>query len=281
MRKVLVNGVSLHYQQYGAGSDVILVHGLTSNLSFWVLHTVPRLMEHHRITVYDLRGHGFSGRPSTGYTSAHLADELHGLMDALGIARAHVVGHSYGGTIALHHALRYPERVNSIVVADSAITALRTYQSFGEWPLLEDVKQALGEYGVTLPENDDLFNLRTLLPQLKKVPVDQRLMAGRPRRRARMGALVATTTVLEEFDEVGELTEDRICSITSPTLALFGEHSPFRGTALFLQERLPRCRAIMLPGGGHLIPAQAAGQFSQAVREHCATVEAEAAVAGW
>ena len=88
MRKVLANGIQLHYQQHGQGPDVVLVHGVTSDLSYWLLTVVPRLAERHRVTVYDLRGHGYSDVPPAGYTSRDMAEDLRGLMDALGIERA-------------------------------------------------------------------------------------------------------------------------------------------------------------------------------------------------
>ena len=63
MPKACVNGVSLHYQQSGQGPDLVLIHGLAANLAFWFLRIVPALNKRHRVTVYDMRGHGKSGTP--------------------------------------------------------------------------------------------------------------------------------------------------------------------------------------------------------------------------
>ncbi len=99
------NQVRLHYQQFGEGPDVVLVHALTSNLAVWLATPlVYALAEQFRVTVYDLRGHGHSEAPPTGYTSADMAQDLLGLLDQLHIDRAFLVGHSFGGVIAVHAA---------------------------------------------------------------------------------------------------------------------------------------------------------------------------------
>src|SRR4051812_47072954 len=97
------NRLQQHYQQAGTRPDVVLIHGLTGDLSLWFLsQTIQTLSATRRVTAYDLRGHGYSDAPPTGYTSADYAGDLFSLMDELGIERATLVGHSFGGVIALH-----------------------------------------------------------------------------------------------------------------------------------------------------------------------------------
>ena len=99
------NGLRFHYQQAGEGPDVVLVHGVTGDLSIWFLcKAIQTLSARYRVTAYDLRGHGYSDVPPDRYTSADHAADLFALMDALGIARATVIGHSFGGAIAMHAA---------------------------------------------------------------------------------------------------------------------------------------------------------------------------------
>src|ERR1700691_2238393 len=102
MAKALVNGIHLHYQQFGEGSPIVMIHGITGNWPIWHLEIVPALMSGYRITTYDLRGHGYSDVPPTAYTTADHASDLRQLLDNLGIQRAHVMGHSFGADIALH-----------------------------------------------------------------------------------------------------------------------------------------------------------------------------------
>src|SRR5262249_39742608 len=103
---VNARGLKFHYQQSGSGPDVALVHGVTGDLSIWFLsRTIQTLSARHQVTAYDLRGHGYSDAPPTRYTSADHAEDLLAVMDALGIASAAVVGHSFGGVIAAHAAV--------------------------------------------------------------------------------------------------------------------------------------------------------------------------------
>ncbi len=273
MRKVLANGVSLHVQQHGEGSDVILVHGLTSNLAFWTLTVLPAFAKHHRVTIYDLRGHGFSDVPASGYTTLDMAADLHGLMDGLGIEHAHVIGHSFGGTIAMHHALLYPHRVDSLVATDPAIPALRKYQSFQEWPMYAEVVRQFDTYGVKLPPNGDLWDLAALLPELKNLPMQHGLRQGKTRRLTRMNRLMHETTVMVDFHEEAGLTEERIKSLSTPLLAIYGELSPFLGSCRFLEQHVASCRTLIVPGSGHLVPALAPDAFVQPVLAHIDAVE--------
>src|SRR3954454_5600622 len=82
-KAILGSGVELHYQQFGQGPDLVMIHGITGNLAIWHLEMVPALMSQFRITTYDLRGHGYSSVPPTGYTTADHATDLKNLLDHL------------------------------------------------------------------------------------------------------------------------------------------------------------------------------------------------------
>src|SRR5689334_20621076 len=105
MPKIDLHGRKFHVQQAGEGPDVVLIHGVTGDLSIWFLcRAVTELAAGHRVTAYDLRGHGYSDVPADGYTSADHAADLFALMDAIGARTARLVGHSFGGVIAAHAA---------------------------------------------------------------------------------------------------------------------------------------------------------------------------------
>src|SRR5688572_7791222 len=109
MSKVRLNGVTIHYRRIPAeGADLVLVHGLATSLTFWYTRIVPLFARDHCVTVYDLRGHGHSEMPSSGYTTADMAEDLHELLQHLDVRQAHLVGHSYGGAVALHYAILHP-----------------------------------------------------------------------------------------------------------------------------------------------------------------------------
>ncbi len=114
-----VGGVRIHYEAYGAGNPVVLVHGLGASAAAW-RRLAPYLAEAgYRVVALDLKGCGLSGRPPGDYSRKALAALVLGFMDNLGIRRARaVVGHSMGGAIALEMAASSPERLDLVSVVD-------------------------------------------------------------------------------------------------------------------------------------------------------------------
>jgi len=122
MPTVRVNGVELYYELHGSGDEVVVLNnGVIASTATWGSQ-LPALAPHYRVLLYDMRGQGQSQKWSTGgpdFTGGAHADDLAALMDALGIAQAHIAGISYGGELSLVFALRYPERCRKLIVADS------------------------------------------------------------------------------------------------------------------------------------------------------------------
>lgn len=114
-----VGGVRIHYEAYGAGDPVVLVHGLGASGAAW-RRLAPYLAEAgYRVLALDLKGCGLSARPPGDYSRGALAALVFGFMDNLGVRRARaVVGHSMGGAIALEMAVSRPERLDLVAVVD-------------------------------------------------------------------------------------------------------------------------------------------------------------------
>jgi 3-oxoadipate enol-lactonase len=113
--KVEVNGVNLWYRISGEGEPVAQIHGAGFG-HFNFDPATPELSKHFKVIDYDMRGYGQSDRPLQHYDMEVWADDLAGLMDALGIEEAHVHGTSMGGMIAIAFAGKYPERTTSVVI---------------------------------------------------------------------------------------------------------------------------------------------------------------------
>ena len=142
-----IDGRRYHYQRMGEGPDLVLIHGITGDLSIWMLcEALQSLSKAYRVTAYDLRGHGYSDAPPTGYTSADHVADLFGLMDVLEIERTSIAGHSFGGVIGAHAAVLAPERVESLVLSDPYFPALRHLEDVSKWGhwqvFCEEAKQA-------------------------------------------------------------------------------------------------------------------------------------------
>lgn len=126
MPHVTTNGIKTYYEDdpgpAGAPAEpLVLLHGFTGSITQWT-EARPLLAAERRVIVYDLRGHGHSDAPADAatYTMQAYADDLRDLLDALGIARADVLGSSFGGMVALEFAFRYPERLHALILSDAS-----------------------------------------------------------------------------------------------------------------------------------------------------------------
>lgn len=122
-RSVLAGGVRTNYHDQGQGQPVLLIHGSGPGVSAWANWrlTMPALAQDFRVIAPDMAGFGFSERkPDDVYTMQNWVAQAIGLLDALEIPRAHVVGNSFGGALALALAIAHPQRVDRLVLMGAA-----------------------------------------------------------------------------------------------------------------------------------------------------------------
>ena len=263
------DGLRLHVQQSGAGPDVVLIHGVTGDLSIWFLcKAMQELGRTHRVTAYDLRGHGYSDAPPDHYTSADHAADLAALMDTLGIARAQLVGHSFGGVIAMHAAAEMPDRVESIVLSDPYFPALRHLEDVSRWGHWQNFRQEAADAGVMLSD-EHWYDIGRFFEQVQHLDGDALLRFRQAVGLPALGRLLrlGKTTCGDDSKAVAGLTEDRIHAVPHPVLALFGEFSPFLATAQHLVDHLPDCRKALVPGAKHRAPEENPEEFLALLRE--------------
>jgi pimeloyl-ACP methyl ester carboxylesterase len=254
---VLSNGLSVHYQQVGEGPDVVMVHGITGNLAVWHLKLVPALADRYRILTYDLRGHGLSGAPPTGYSLDHMADDLCRLLDALDIERPVVVGHSYGADIGLYLAAGHPERVSEVIAIEAALPAMEQVRDHDGWIGWTYWVQALEQAGLDVPK-DKRADLRYLIRATIDMPKKWGPLKGLPRNPKPLLRLLEETSLPEEYRRIGSLTLDRIPTIETPVVLMYTEHSAFIDTFEMLRDRLPDPHPVLLPRSqfGHFGPLE-------------------------
>jgi pimeloyl-ACP methyl ester carboxylesterase len=118
-KMVSVGGLRLRCWDEGDGPAVVLIHGMGSSLEYW-RYTVAALADRMRVLAIDLPGCGWSERGPVLPTLAETADLMIGLLDRLGLARASFVGNSLGGLICLETALRHPQRIDRLILSNSA-----------------------------------------------------------------------------------------------------------------------------------------------------------------
>lgn len=251
MPRVSVNGVSLHYWQMGEGPDMVMLHGLNGNLAVWHLEMVPRLRGEYRITTYDLRGHGRSEMPPSGYSTEDMAKDLNGLLEALGIERAHLLGHSLGADIALHVALRYPEKVRKMVLIEPGIPALLHLRKHEDWEGWAYWAQMIKEFtGIDVPR-EKWTDLDYMIRLSVTVPILYGPAKGLPRKADGVLRLLETTTIVKDYEAVGDLTLPNLATIPHPKLLLYDSGSPYRGTYEVLRDVLINCTPVLLPPTKH------------------------------
>jgi len=267
-----LEGVRFHYQQKGRGEDVVLIHAVTSNMAIWLFTNVlDTVAEEFRVTAYDMRGHGASDVPATGYTSADMAQDLGKLHAALGLRPALLVGHSFGAVVAVHAAVLFPEIVRGLVLYDPFFPGLAHLEpNLAEASVWKDVRDALVENGVNLPKE---VNFTALFRMVAELSPDQRdrirtnLDPTSWRWLSQLTQLAATTCGDDVFRAAG-LTEERICQVRQPVIALYDEQTSFEATRRFLQEKLPNCRGDTIPGAKHVAPLQNRTDFVHLVQKH-------------
>jgi pimeloyl-ACP methyl ester carboxylesterase len=281
MPKLMANGLNFHYQQAGSGPDVILIHGVTGDLSIWFLcEAMGVLARSFRVTAFDLRGHGYSDVPRDGYTSADQAGDVLAIMDGLGIERAALVGHSFGAVIATHAAVLYPGRIDGLVLSDPSFPALRHLENLSRWGHWQNFREEAAQAGVTLSD-EHWYDLGRFFDQVLHLDGERllrfRQAVGLPgfNRLLRL----AHTTCGDDAKAIAGLTESLIQSVTQPVLAIFGEHSPFLATALYLGQHLAHCVNRLVPGAKHRAPEENGPMFVELVNEYLTSQESTAQLA--
>ena len=260
-RTVQVGDISVAVQEYGEGDPLLIINGTSQSLGFWV-ETAQVWASRHRVITYDLRGLGGTERGAREISVSTLADDARGLLDALEIQRAHVVGYSLGSAIAQELALAAPDRVASMVLLctwgrtdgfqRSVITALAHPWRTG------DLEAALGALGMAFS------------PQLLDSPefpaLVQQLLPLFPSTEAQIAATA------EQWDaDLAHDTLDRLGDITAPTLVVAGEQDlltpPWQNEAV--AERIPNARLEMFtgPGSSHALGVERAEEFVPMVLE--------------
>lgn len=271
MPRVKVNGMKFYYQQAGRGPDVVLLHGVTGNLAIWpLINLLNVLAEDFRVTAYDLRGHGYSDTPPAGYTSADMADDFRGVQQALGLGPAYVLGHSFGGVVAMHAAVLYPDAVAGVVLSDPYFPGLHHLEGdIGSWPGWRDYRDECDRAGLVVDETN-WFDVGNVLRQAAALAPEQRAQFEKEVGAAALQRLVrlAGTTCGDDVKAVAGLTEQRIRMVQQPVLALYGEQSPFLTTCRFLEESLLSCKVVLVPNARHRAHEENPAAYVALVQKH-------------
>jgi 3-oxoadipate enol-lactonase len=262
MPKAYVNGINLNYKVQGRGDPLVLIMGYSGDKTGWMFQT-RAFKRHFRVVTFDNRGVGKSDKPTGAYSVRMMADDTVGLMEHLGIEKAHILGVSMGGMIAQELAINYPERVTRLVLG---CTAAGRSESSGISP---DFPRALG-LGDNFTDDEvrglpvskvvdsllsSAFNkciYRTLLIALAKIQV----------------RLIGKTGLVGQLEAVlGHDTFDRLPVIQASTLvtAGTGDRIIMPSSAEVLANGIPGARLVKFEGGSHAFFIEMRGEFNRVV----------------
>jgi pimeloyl-ACP methyl ester carboxylesterase len=237
MTVVQANGIALHVQEIPPvgpqTGTAVLIHGMAGdNMASWYLTLAhPLAGAGMRVLLYDLRGHGRSERPATGYALDDFVDDLASLVDGWGVdGPIHLFGNSFGGTVAFGYAARCPERVAGIVAIDSAAP---TAAWFGR------MARRLGQAAT---------------------------FQGAGGRRLRdIRGLLADTSLSDELPTSPLPDPSAFAAVTCPVLCLYGGNSQVHQLAAQTERLLPQTRSVVLDGAKHNLLVDRTGQVAEHV----------------
>jgi 3-oxoadipate enol-lactonase len=266
MERALVNGIELAYELRGAGAPIVMIHGAQGDQTMFA-GLASAFAERYQVLTFDQRGSGLSDKPDMPYTIAMLADDTAALMDHLGIATAHIVGVSMGGTIAQEFALRHPRKVRSLVLGCTTAGGSHAVRlggsalasAYSPQPMTaEERGKALAEAAFTkgyLAKHPEI--IASMIEARRQRPIDSTAFTHR------MKAVV-------DHDAY-----DRLPQIQAPTLVITGKDDALIASdnSRIIAERIKGAKLVVLEPAGHCFWMEQPEQSRDAISGFIAGVE--------
>jgi 3-oxoadipate enol-lactonase len=241
------------YAERGAGPAVVLIHGGNLDSRMWD-RQVQALAPSFRVIRYDVRPYGRSSAPTAPY---HAVDDLRALLDHLKIERAHLVGLSLGGRIAIDFSLRYPARADRVVVSGPGLTGFQWSPDEAFKPMAEAARQG------NLDKAVELWLRHPYMAPAMSNPA----LANEIRQIAHGNEHIWKLTDYERFDSPPAM--QRLAEIKVPLLVLVGERDvpDIHAIVKLLEDRVKGARVIRIPRVGHMLNMEAPDEFNRLIRE--------------
>ena len=215
-----------HYIEQGEGFPLLLLHGNGEDVSYFA-HQMEPFARHFRVIAVDTRGHGQTPRGEAPFTIRQFAEDLLAFMDRLGIEKAHILGFSDGGNIAMLFAMMHPERVEKLILDGANLDT-----SGVKWKIQFQI-----EIGYRMAK---LFARKS--PEARKNAEMLGLMVNDP-----------------------NVKPEELARIQSPTLVMAGDKDMIKdGHTRLIAQSIPGAELVIIPGT-HFIANQNPGPFNEAV----------------
>ena len=272
MPRHISNGVELYYEDSGSGFPVVFCHEFAGDYRSWEpqVRAFGRL---YRCVTYSQRGFPPSEVPddASAYSQDELIEDLRGLVEHLGIAQAHFVGFSMGGSVVLNFALRYPQLCRSIAVVGTGAGSTNRERFEQD---IRDVVTLIRERGMrtfaaTYTEGP------TRQPFKRKDPYGWSVFRDQLAEHAADGQAYTMQGVMLRRPTIFSL-ESALRELDVPTLIAIGdEDEPCVDVAVFLKRTIPSAGLVILPQSGHAINLEEPATFNAAVLEFLRLVESD------
>lgn len=258
MPKTRVNNIEIAYDDTGSGPAVVLIHGYPFNRSMWAEQTTE-LVDRFRVIAPDLRGHGESEGSTGASTMKLMAQDVAALMDELKVARAVVGGLSMGGYVTLAFHQLFPERVESLLLAD---TRAQADTEEAKATRAEQAQKILAEgmAGIADAMLPKLLSPETVSkrPEVVKRVRDMMLHTSPE------GAAAALRGMAEREDQT-----ERLSQIKVPTLIVVGKEDPITPPADSekMHQRIAGSQLVVIENASHVSNIEQAEQFNRVLKD--------------
>jgi pimeloyl-ACP methyl ester carboxylesterase len=257
MPTVNANGIEIYYETKGTGTPLLLINGWGGNLDSWSSEMVDLLSEHHKVIMMDNRGTGRSSKPDEPYTIDMMAADSAGLLEAIGVEHAHVIGFSMGGIITQAFGLNYPEKTLSLVLCGTQPGGLHRISSD---PVVQMDLALIANPLPDMTERDRTVKLLYLLYSADYVEanlealIEDETYSDYP---TPDYALLRQSGAIAGFDSY-----DRLPEMSFPVLVMTGKEDVLvpSGNSEILAERISKAELVRISGSGHGFLKQKTGE---------------------
>lgn len=272
LEKIHVGDIDVAYKMFGKGDPILLFNGASDNMDAWDPSFLTGISSNHTVIAFDQRGIGNTTAGSKPYTYQQLANDTAGLLDALKIPKADVMGYSLGGHIAQAFTVSYPDKVNSLTLVASACGGKDGIPKPPEFKKLQSeiVNKTLNNVSISQEEMKSLSSASLgsgwikLHPESLDIPENMTFQQMKPGLTPETMKNQANLGIWEETNWSGACDEE--AKLAKPTLVITGtdddNYMP-HGNALILAGKIPGAWLVQIKDAGHAVMDQYPAEVSK------------------
>jgi pimeloyl-ACP methyl ester carboxylesterase len=272
-RIMQVGDLGMHLREWSTtGHPIVFLHGLASSSHIWDL-LAPRLAGQFRVIAIDQRGHGETDKPDSGYDFPTFVADVHGLIQELGMSHFALVGHSWGGNVALHYAVTHPDLVSHLVLVDGGFIDMQLREGL-TWEVAEkqlappDIRMPLPAFVERLRNRlGAVYNEEVRDAVLGNVWIDERGVV-RPRLTRERHMLILRALWEHRPSQLYDKVRCPVLVVAAepPDLAAdLDRLREKRRTVALAEQRLARARILWMRETIHDVPLQRPAELAEAI----------------